>query len=74
MTRFFPAFPTALLSLLLAPRRGAGPPEAGARAHQRLDAQALAAMSDHELKDLGIGRSQIPGLTRAGRPRDYTGL
>jgi len=74
MTRFFPAFPSVLLSLLLAPaRRGARQAQA-ARPHQRLAAQALAAMSDHELKDLGIGRSQIPGLTQAGRPRDYIGL
>jgi len=74
MTRFLPAFPTALLSLLLArgSRRARAVPDG--RPHQRLAAQALAAMSDHELKDLGIGRSQIPGLTQAGRLRDYIGL
>lgn len=74
MTRFFPAFPSALLSMLLAPGRRRVQPAPAARRHQRLEMQALAAMSDHELKDLGIGRSQIPGLTQAGRPRDYIGL
>ena len=74
MTRFFPAFPSILLSLLLAPARRGTRQAPGALPHQRLAAQALSAMSDHELKDLGIGRSQIPGLTQAGRLRDYIGL
>ena len=28
----------------------------------RADSQHLAGMSDHELRDLGIGRSEVPGL------------
>jgi uncharacterized protein YjiS (DUF1127 family) len=29
----------------------------------RADSQHLAGMSDHELRDLGIGRSQVQALT-----------
>ncbi|VTU16495.1 DUF1127 domain-containing protein [Variovorax sp. PBL-E5] len=34
----------------------------------RRDQRLLAAMSERELQDLGVGRSQIPGLLR-GLPR-----
>ncbi|MGJ3702534.1 DUF1127 domain-containing protein [Variovorax sp. AFSI2.2] len=32
------------------------------RRRSRADTQHLAGMSDHELRDLGIGRSQVRGL------------
>ena len=35
------------------------------RAH--MDARHLAGMSDHELRDLGIGRSQVRGLVDRDR-------
>jgi uncharacterized protein YjiS (DUF1127 family) len=35
---------------------------AAERRRSRADAQRLAGMSDHELCDLGIGRSEVPGL------------
>ena len=40
---------------------------AAERRRSRADSQQLAGMSDHELRDLGIGRSQVQGLT--GRDR-----
>ncbi len=36
-----------------------------ARRVRRTAARELQAMSEHELKDLGIGRSEIPALARA---------
>jgi len=33
----------------------------------RADSQHLAGMSDHELRDLGIGRSQVQALTERDR-------
>jgi uncharacterized protein YjiS (DUF1127 family) len=33
----------------------------------RVDSQHLAGMSDHELRDLGIGRSEVQGLTDRNR-------
>jgi uncharacterized protein YjiS (DUF1127 family) len=38
-----------------------------ARRRVRRQALQLAVMSEHELLDLGIGRSEIPALLRAGR-------
>jgi uncharacterized protein YjiS (DUF1127 family) len=38
-----------------------------ARRRARRQAMQLAAMSEHELLDLGIGRSEVPALLRAGR-------
>jgi len=35
---------------------------AAERRRSRADSQHLAGMSDHELRDLGIGRSEVPGL------------
>ena len=35
---------------------------ATARSRQRPDAQQLAGMSEHELRDLGIGRSEVQAL------------
>lgn len=37
----------------------------GARAHQRLGDAELRGMSDRELTDLGIGRSEVPALLHA---------
>jgi uncharacterized protein YjiS (DUF1127 family) len=38
------------------------------RQHQRRSIAALSAMSDYQLRDLGIGRSQIANTIRHGRP------
>jgi len=35
---------------------------AAERRRSRADSQHLAGMSDHELRDLGIGRSEVAGL------------
>ncbi|WP_076997585.1 DUF1127 domain-containing protein [Variovorax sp. KK3] len=42
---------------------------AQARRRARRQAQQLNGMSEHELLDLGIGRSEVPGLVHATRPR-----
>lgn len=39
-----------------------------AHAHQRLGADELRSMSELELRDLGIGRSEVPRVLR-GEPR-----
>jgi uncharacterized protein YjiS (DUF1127 family) len=39
-----------------------------ARRRARRQAMQLAAMSEHELLDLGIGRSEVPALLRATTP------
>jgi uncharacterized protein YjiS (DUF1127 family) len=36
--------------------------------HASLGAEELRAMSDYELKDLGIGRSEVPGFLEDRRP------
>lgn len=36
---------------------------AAQRRRSRVDSAHLAGMSDHELRDLGIGRSEVQGLT-----------
>lgn len=40
---------------------------AAQRRRSRADTQHLAGMSDHELRDLGIGRSEVQGLTNRSR-------
>ncbi|KQU82693.1 hypothetical protein ASC78_14900 [Variovorax sp. Root318D1] len=37
------------------------------RSRSRTDTQNLAGMSDHELRDLGIGRSQVQSLVNRDR-------
>ena len=37
------------------------------RRRSRADTQHLAGMSDHELRDLGIGRSQVQGVVDRDR-------
>jgi uncharacterized protein YjiS (DUF1127 family) len=38
-----------------------------AHRRSRADSRHLAGMSDHELRDLGIGRSEVQGLTDRNR-------
>ena len=33
--------------------------------HQRAELRALQALGQHELNDLGVGHSELPGLTRS---------
>jgi uncharacterized protein YjiS (DUF1127 family) len=40
---------------------------AAERRRSRADSQQLAGMSDHELRDLGIGRSQVRALVDRDR-------
>ena len=39
------------------------------RRRERNDALQLGQMSEHELSDLGIGRSEVPALVHAHEPR-----
>jgi len=57
-----PPFHQRLMRVLRSWRR-----RMAAHRRSRADSRHLAGMSEHELRDLGIGRSQVPGVLDPSR-------